>query len=58
MATLTQTNRFLRNHADVRQRLSINARESSAFEGVRVSARQIQLRPRSMVSAKKSAKGR
>jgi hypothetical protein len=57
MVALTQSNKFLHDRADVHRRILLNARESSAFEGVRVSAKQIHERPRAMASAKKSASG-
>ena len=58
MVALTQSNRFLIDRADVHRRILLNARESSAFEGVRVSVKQTQARPRPMASAKKAASGR
>ena len=58
MEALIQSNPFLRDRMGLRQRLSVNARESSAFEGVRVSAKPTHARPRSIASAKKTVNGR
>lgn len=58
MATLLQSNPYLRDLAAVYRRITVNARESSAFEGVRISARDGHIRPLSTASAKKLANGR
>ena len=52
---MVTANPYLKNRTEVRQRLLRNARESSAFEGVRVAAKVLHARPLPMASEKKRA---
>ena len=57
MAALAKSNLYLRNRDAVERLIAVNARESSAFEGVYVRL-PFASRPRSTAAAKKSTKGR
>jgi hypothetical protein len=56
MVTLAQSNSYLKDREATRLRIVENVRQSSAFEGVKSRVRQAPARPRSIVSAKKTAK--
>lgn len=56
MVTLAQSNSYLKDRDAPRQRIVESVRQSSAFEGVKSGVRQAPERPRSIVSAKKTAK--